>query len=214
MPKKAVLSTVPGTSNSRARRIGLPAWRDSSRARLLGALVEQPGGLEQDGGALDRGGPAPLLEGGAGGRDRGVDVGVPREGHRLDGLVGARVEDVEGLARGRRRAVPRRCTGAWARAYAPARTPEKGRPRTRQSAAAVRNPRGRSVAPAGIRYRGVRNSPARSREGRIGPDSTEALLRGTATGRRPPQWSTPRACPVRPQPDPGRGVGVSRSPRA
>ena len=32
VPKKAVLSTVPGTSNSRARRIGLPAWRLSSWA--------------------------------------------------------------------------------------------------------------------------------------------------------------------------------------
>ena len=32
VPKNAVLSTVPGTSNSRASRIGLPAWRLSSRA--------------------------------------------------------------------------------------------------------------------------------------------------------------------------------------
>ena len=67
---------------------------------LLGALVEQLGGLEQHRRALDRGGPAPLLEGGGCRGDRGVDVVVTREGDRLDGLVGARVEHVEGLARG------------------------------------------------------------------------------------------------------------------
>ena len=73
--KKAVLSIVPGTSNSRAQLDRLAALQGLGAGELLGALGEHGGEAVQGVGALARGGAGPARERRAGGGDGRVHVG-------------------------------------------------------------------------------------------------------------------------------------------
>ena len=124
VPKNAVLSTVPGTSNSRARRIGLPAWRDSSRASSSARSSSSRAALsrteERSTGVARLHSSKAVPAAATAASTSACPARSPSPRSRWCSGRGRR------RSRPRtRRAVPRRCTGAWARAYAPAR-PGKG----------------------------------------------------------------------------------------
>ena len=73
--EEAMLSMLPGTSNSVANRTGLPVWLTSSAIDGLGVGVDQFGEFGEHPCAVDRGGGRPAAQRGAGGRDGAVDVG-------------------------------------------------------------------------------------------------------------------------------------------
>ena len=94
--KKSMLSMVPGTSNSRVSRIGLPACRLSSWANSSARLLQDAREAGQHCGAFSRGGPGPGVVGLGGGLHGLLDLVATGEADRLDDRAVGRVDHVRG----------------------------------------------------------------------------------------------------------------------
>ena len=92
--KKSALSMVPGTSNSRASRSGLPGLAAFGHGKLFGLFREHAREPGQDRGPFPGGGPGPFREGGPRGGHREVDVGGTREGDRFHRCTGGGIDNI------------------------------------------------------------------------------------------------------------------------